>query len=490
MAKLNPEHSELLPKAPATTLQHLSKLISLALPNTFTTLLWDTQSMISLYFLGLLRNVTYLDAYSLASSWACIFAFSVIIGLSSGLDTLVSQSFGRGDHKICGTHLVRGLIVVSLAAIPCYVLVYLSGPLLRLIGVNPALATYCHECAIGLIPTIALYIPHIMLEKFMLGQKIATPPMVIQSVNTLLYPLYCYVFMFTCGMSYMGAVMARACAEVFHVLGMVLYLYFSGCCSRTLTLPRGFHGIWRGCRNYADIAFPTMTMVCLEFWACVSLSVLCAKVGVVDLAVHAISCNYGDIIFSTCMGMGTATSALVGNSIGERSLANAKKYCLVGVFFTASVIVLIQLPVLMFRNQLVGLFTKDQAVTNRLLSMMFLVTFRELFDGMQCTLGRTLIGMGRQAYASRVNLVVYYLIMVPLAIVFGYSMGYGVKGVWIATTISAIIVTACFAVLIMIQDWDALMVEAEERAIKEGASRRNPALPYSRDAIPELCRNV
>lgn len=185
---------------------YLKNLISIALPSTFSSLLWVFQNVISLYFVGKLHNVIYLDAFSLALSWYYIFGGSFLSGLASAMDTLISQSFGAGEYKKCSIHLARGLIILFIASIPCCFFMYLSGPLLIIFGVNPEIAENTHNATISLIPFIFIYIPQLLLEKFMLGQRIAQPQMIIQIINICLQPCFCWLFIFHFDFKYQGAI--------------------------------------------------------------------------------------------------------------------------------------------------------------------------------------------------------------------------------------------------------------------------------------------
>lgn len=50
----------------------------------------------------------------------------VLVGLNGALDTLVSQAFGAGDLKMCGTYLNRGRVISAIAFVPLAVTLYFS----------------------------------------------------------------------------------------------------------------------------------------------------------------------------------------------------------------------------------------------------------------------------------------------------------------------------------------------------------------------------
>ncbi len=446
---------------------YAKNLMSLAVPSTLAFLSWNLQGLVCIYFVGRLDNVTYLDAYAFAYTWSGIFAFSMILGLGSGMDTLVSQSFGRGDYRDCGMHLVRGFAVLSVAALPCCVMLLISDKLFGLIGMDPTVAEHAYKCTLSLIPAVIMDIPLILLEKFLIGQRIARPQMFIQGFNTCICPVYCYMFVFKFNMGYYGAAATRVFAELVYIAGMVTYICLSGSCSRTFVRPS--LEMIKGWRQYVRVALPTMLMICLEWWSCSILSVLCARFGVVDLAAHSIGLNCTSIVFVTCLGIGIAAGTLVGNSIGEKNIQNAKRYAAMGAALTVAIVQSIVIPCFIFRRSIAGLFSRNDDVISKVVVLIGIMVVLETFDGMQGTLGKILIGMGRQNQASRVNLFTYYVLMIPAGVFFGAYMGYGVYGVWLAFTLATVVVSIGFASIIYRQDWEQLAKDCELRAEKTKA---------------------
>ena len=88
---------------------YIKNIITLAVPNTLSGALWNVQSFICIYFVGLLNDVKLLDGFSLGFTWASVFGFSIILGFSSALDTFISQFYGSKNYKECGIMLNRSI---------------------------------------------------------------------------------------------------------------------------------------------------------------------------------------------------------------------------------------------------------------------------------------------------------------------------------------------------------------------------------------------
>eukprot|EP01022_Parablepharisma_sp_SALTPOND_P021226 TRINITY_DN4101_c0_g1_i1.p1 TRINITY_DN4101_c0_g1~~TRINITY_DN4101_c0_g1_i1.p1 ORF type:complete len:485 (-),score=25.13 TRINITY_DN4101_c0_g1_i1:1678-3132(-) len=440
---------------------YAKNIAKLAVPNTLTFVAWTAQNLIGIYYVGMLNDVKLLDGMSLGTTWISIFGYSLIFGFASALDTFVSQYYGKQDYKGCGKVLNRAVLIVGTMLIPCFFLLWISGAVFRLFGIDPEVAMYSYKVTMGFGPSVALFVPQILLEKFLIAQQISKPQMVIQLLNTFLYPLYCNVFVFTLQMDLYGVVAAKTISQVFYILGMIAYMRFSHCCEQTLTMPT--KDVFSGWKEYLAIAFPSLFMVCLEWWGFEIMNLLSGKVGVVDLAANTIGMNYSAFVYLSCIGIGMSTGTLVGNSIGEMKEINAKMYALVGTLLTFIIVLILDSFILIFRHSLARLFTRDQEVVHVMEKLIFFIIVQELFDGTQGTLAKILIGMGRQGYASIINLVSYYAFMVPVGIIAGIWLGYGVYGIFFGYIIAGAIVCAGFVWIICKENWEQVIKEAAER---------------------------
>ncbi len=460
-----------LPRIPRIS-THLRPLLALAVPSTITFLTFTLQGMIALYFVGMLKSTVYLSAYSLAAVWVGIFGGSIVYGLASGLDTLISQSFGRGDLYMCGVHLYRGMIVVGTAVIPCCGMMCMAGPAFRLLGIDPQVAEHAHNCAMAFIPGVLLDAILILLVKFMMGQRIARPQMVVQAITTMLYPGLCYLFMFVLDMGYVGVICAKIATTMLFLVSILVYMYRSGSCMASLvsmTSPNIWKDVHSGLRQYLSQSLPTMAMLCLDSWSMASMSIVCARIGVVDMAANSVATGIGSALFVGCMGISSATGVLVGNSVGEKNVANGKFFVKAGIVLNIVIILALAVPIYTFRLTITAWFTPDRRVARQMDVLMPLMLLKLAIKGLTNTLGQTLIGLGKTAWASLINFISYYLLMIPLGIILGSTLNLGANGLWLAMIVAAMVDGIGFACVVRRLDWEELSRLAETRA-REGSA--------------------
>jgi len=61
-------------------------------------------------------------------------ALSIVYGLNSTIETLVSQAWGAGEKKLCGVYLNRGRLILSLFFIPIFIILENTESILIYLG--------------------------------------------------------------------------------------------------------------------------------------------------------------------------------------------------------------------------------------------------------------------------------------------------------------------------------------------------------------------
>eukprot|EP01022_Parablepharisma_sp_SALTPOND_P021396 TRINITY_DN4208_c0_g1_i1.p1 TRINITY_DN4208_c0_g1~~TRINITY_DN4208_c0_g1_i1.p1 ORF type:complete len:483 (+),score=26.67 TRINITY_DN4208_c0_g1_i1:52-1500(+) len=466
---LNPLILPQLLKEMLETPLHSSKLLSfatcakeivlLAIPNSITSIVTPLHIIIGLYFVGRLDNVTYLDAVALGGSWVSFFGFSIIFGSASTIDTLVSQAFGRGEYAICGLYLNKSFIIVFLVSVICSGFVLLSKPFFEFIGIDPTVTKYSFVYALHMVPAVLLFAPSIVLEKFLLAQRIAQPQMLMQLLNTVLYPVYCYVLIYSVGLDYIGAAYAKTVSQILYILAMILYIRISGCCKETL-VPFGLDS-FKNWSEYLKLSLPTTSMLCLDWWGYEIMQIIAGKLGVVELAANTIG-NYLDYCMTLFSGgIGIGTGVLAGNCIGQANIGQVKRYIVVGVLITVLVASACGIGSLIFVNQIAYLFTTEEIVANKVKTLIYIVAGASIPGHIQFNLSKVLINVGKQEAATYVNLLGFYGIMIPSAIY--WSRYIGLYGVWVGYVSGYIALLLGYSSILLWTNWEKLAGDAGYR---------------------------
>lgn len=109
-----------------------SALLRLACPIIVQNLFGHSLSLVAVIAVGHLDNPAILSAVVLASSIYNVTGYSVIVGLSTGSDTLSGQAFGAGAYKQLGLVLQRSVVICWVVCVPLMVLWVNARPLFEL----------------------------------------------------------------------------------------------------------------------------------------------------------------------------------------------------------------------------------------------------------------------------------------------------------------------------------------------------------------------
>jgi MATE family multidrug resistance protein len=106
-------------------------------------------TLISTSFVGHLNDPVALSGVVLASSVFNVTGVSLIIGMSSALDTLCGQAYGARAYPLLGVYLVRARLICWTLCVPVALLWLQAEPLLLAIGQEPAIAAVSARCVCG-----------------------------------------------------------------------------------------------------------------------------------------------------------------------------------------------------------------------------------------------------------------------------------------------------------------------------------------------------
>lgn len=77
---------------------------------------------------------------------------SIILGYNSALDTLISQTKGAGDYKMCGVYLNRGRITMTLLFLPIVLVLLMTRKILVALGQDEEVAEFAQQYVYSFLP--------------------------------------------------------------------------------------------------------------------------------------------------------------------------------------------------------------------------------------------------------------------------------------------------------------------------------------------------
>ncbi|KAI4999771.1 hypothetical protein ZWY2020_004360 [Hordeum vulgare] len=417
------------------------KLAYLALPMVAVSLSQYAVQVSSNMMVGHLPGVLPLSSAAIATSLASVSGFSLLIGMASALETLCGQAYGARQYHTLGLHTYRAIVTLLVVCVPLSLLWAFMGKILVLIGQDPLIARGAGRYIVWLIPGLFANAVIQPITKFLQSQSL-TMPLLLSSVATLaLHVPLCWVMVFRTGMGYTGAALAISVSYWLNVAMLVAYIVMSSTCKETRTPPtiRAFRGVG----VFLRLALPSALMICLT-----SITLL----------------------FTIPYGLGAAGSTRVANELGAGNPEGARSAVRVVMSVAVTEAVVVSGALLLSRRLLGRAYSSEEEVASAVAVMVPLVCITVITDGLQGVLSGVARGCGWQHVGAYVNLGSFYLLGIPMAMLLGFVLKMGAKGLWMGVVCGSISQTTLLSAITFFTNWQKMADKARERSLSEKAT--------------------
>ena len=406
----------------------LRELFRLAMPLAAAQAGMQMMSLVDVAVLGRL------GAQELAGSGlatAVFFAVSVFgMGMMLGVDPLVAQAVGAGNHIRARHVLWQGLWLSLIVAGALTVLLLLGALALPLIGAAPEIIG--HARAFLLVRTAGL-LPFLMfmaIRAYLQAHHVTRPMVVAMIVANIFNFALDLVFVF--GIHGWIPAMGVAGAALSTVICTFLELGIVAAAARNMKPPGGVdHRPERAAILQAvRVGMPIGLHMGAEVGVFALVALLAGRLGTLHLAAHQLVINIASFSFTVSVGVATAGSVRVGNAIGARNAEGTRSAgnaaFLGGILVmsvSAAVFALAPAP-------LARLFTNQPAVIAASIPLLMVAAVFQLSDGVQAIGAGVLRGSGDTRFTFWANMLGHWVIGLPLALWLGFARGLGVVGLW------------------------------------------------------------
>ncbi|CAN4086639.1 unnamed protein product [Withania somnifera] len=423
--------------------EEVKKQVWLAGPLVSVNLLLFALQLIAIMFVGHLGELP-LSGASMANSFTSVTGISLLMGMSSALDTFCGQSYGAKQYHMLGIHMQRAMIILSLVSIPLAVIWANTGSILKFLGQDPSISDEAGHYALYFIPGVFAYGLLQCVIRFLQTQSIVIPMVVSSGVTTLIHIVVCWILVFKTGLGGKGAALANSISYWLNFLFLVLYVKFSRTCVKT----------WTGLSKEAlkdmlvfiRLAIPSAIMVCLEMWSFELMVLLSGLLPNPQLETS---------VLSICTRVSNELGA------GHPQFAHLAVY----VVFAVAVIegLLLGLVLILIRNIWGYAYSNETKVVRYIATMMPLLATSNFLDGLQCVMSGAVRGFGWQKIGAIINLGSYYLVGIPSAVLLAFVLHIGGKGLWLGIICALVVQVSSLLFITLRVNWEQEARKAQER---------------------------
>uniref|UniRef100_A0A7N0T2A8 Protein DETOXIFICATION n=1 Tax=Kalanchoe fedtschenkoi TaxID=63787 RepID=A0A7N0T2A8_KALFE len=473
----------------------MRKIGDISIPVMVVSFITYLKNMTLVMFMGQLGSLE-LAGGALAIGFTNITGYSVLSGLSMGMEPLCSQAFGSNNHSLLRATLRRTILMLLATSIPISFLWLNIKPLLLLLHQDPEIvetaAMFCRFAAPDLAALSLLHPLRICLR----CKGVTWPLMWCNSLSLLLHFPITYALTFTLQLGLHGLAVSTFVADFITLFSLIIYLSINAnklpnqkgegeeeeeeeeeaaplykplitpsrsraAAELTVAALISFDKDWIALLKFS---IPSCLGVCLEWWWYELMTLLAGYLRNprVTLATCGILIQTTSLLYTLPNALSSAASTRVGTELGAGNPGRARLASAVATTLSAVASILGLMWTTLGREMWARLFTDDPEILELTMTVLPLIGLCELANCPQTTGCGVLRGCGRPGVGAGINLVAFYVVGGPVALGLGFVMGLGLMGLCCGLLAAQV---CCFIGMLAVlgrTDWEMQSAVARE----------------------------
>lgn len=353
---------------------------------------------------------------------------SIFASIGVAVVAIISSAYGAGDFdkikKVCNQVVIyilfSGLFVSCLA-----------------VGLSPVIPVWMQaESAIRAqasqyfriisIP-ILFRASSIICASALRAVKDTRTPMMVNLFSNILNVILNYLLIYRAAMGVKGAAIATAISSTLCGLVM-LFLMMRNSCLRT---PVRLRIEKRILDETVRIGCPALATSMVSCFGHVVFASLVSSMGTTVFAAHSIALSAETVFYLPGYGLRSATSTLIGISVGENSYDKFKAVVRQSVLLTIGMMAFTGLILFLFASQIMAIFSPDEEVISLGARVLRLIAISEPIFGLMIVSEGIYYGMGQTKTAFIVTTIGSWGIRIVSTVICVYVLHTGLFEVWI-----------------------------------------------------------
>lgn len=387
-------------------------------------------------------------------SYANFVAISLILGLSSAVQTLVARRQGQGLDNQSTQPVFVGILVAILFALPLScVFIEFSEVLVATMTTKDSvqnIAVEYFDYRTAAMIAIAL---NLSFRGWWNGtQRPVTYFKILIFTHILnIVVSYCLIFGYA-GLPLLGAPGAGLGTAIALFSGALLngWLVYKDTRFKGLKL---FDTARLPVSSVLRLAIPnSMQQVLFSLAICVLMWII-SQIGTEDQAIAHVLINLSLFLILPAVGFGVASTTLVSQALGEQKPKKALQYGWDVIAVALSSIAILSIPLLAVPELILQIFLQSPQVVESATLPLQLTALAIILDAAAIVLAQSLLGVGDSRSVLIITGCSQWLFYLPLAWFVGPYLGFGILGIWIVQLIHRTLSSAVFIAIWKQRNW-------------------------------------
>jgi len=367
-----------------------------------------------------------------------VFTLAIIFstGFSYGLTPIVGSLFGKGDSTGAGQALKNSLAANMLVALLITVIMFVIYLNVHNFGQPKELLPLIRPYFLILLASLIFVLIFNSFKQFADGITDTKASMWILLIGNTLHIILNYLLIYgklgLPEMGLMGAGLSTLISRILMALafaGIFLYSKRYAIYLKGFKLKGFSHSIFK---RLNELGWPIALQMGMETASFTFSTVMVGWLGSIALASHQVMLTISSLCFMIYYGMGAAIAVRVSNFRGQNDIVNVRRSAYAGFHIILMMAVISAGSIFLLRNYLGGMFTDSPEVSQTVVALIFPFLLYQFGDGTQITFANALRGIADVKPMMYIAFISYFLISIPAGYFFGFTMNWGIVGIWMS----------------------------------------------------------
>ena len=261
----------------------------------------------------MLDNPILLSGWGLGNATINMIILSIDIGICGGIDTLVSQVYGRKDYYMWGVYLNTARIILLILAVVQFFIIINRGTIFVMLGLPQEPSEVAQQYIMSVLPGVFMCAQFEWLRWFLTVQGIYNVILYILASSKWIHIASLYYFVILLSFEVYGIAIATAMTYSFDCIGLTLYVHFS----KDLIHRESWHlpnKLWISkIFQFLKYGIPSWLKLLFEWWSFEIIDIYCGWLGVKKLAACIVMRSISMTLFLIPSAISICNTNLVGN---------------------------------------------------------------------------------------------------------------------------------------------------------------------------------
>jgi len=418
-------------EADYTTISLNKAIVLLAIPMMLELVMESTFALVDIFFVGKL-GASAVAAVGLTETYMYLL-YSIAMGLSMAVTAIIARRIGEKNRELAGRTAVQAVFLGFLCSIPfAFAGIFFSKELLALMGADQWVLDngyrYMQWMLGGNIVIVLLFV----INSIFRGAGDAATAMrvllVANAINIVLDPLFIFGLGPIPGLGIEGAAIATNIGRATAV-GMQFWILFRGG-KHIRVLVSQLKPEGKVVMNIIRTSLGGIGQNIIGMTSWIFLMRILAGISSEAVAGATIALRIMMFTLMPAWGMSNAAATLVGQNLGAENPDRAELSVWKIGFYNMIFLIGISVVYFAFNTTLMDFFTDNRAVRDIGATWLRILSFSYFVYAWWMVTTQAFNGAGDTRTPTKINLVFFWLIEIPLAYLLAITLGWGYTGVF------------------------------------------------------------